>query len=483
MDHKKKEEIKANFRGLGEDFIYALIDNQYECPIVIGKDGIIRFMSRFSKKLIGIDGEDAIGKHITEVVSETHLHEILKDGKARIGDMLYIAGRHQLISRIPLKDLDGNLIGAVGKGILNEVTRLWDLQRKVELLDGQLQYYQNQFNNLKGGDNIIGESAPIQAVKEKALLAAKTTATILINGESGTGKEVIAYFIHQSSHRANKPFIKVNCASIPPDLFESELFGYEYGAFTGARTKGKPGKFEMAHGGTILLDEIGELPLPMQAKLLRVLQERTVDRLGGTKTIPVDFRLIAATNRDLNELIKEDRFRIDLYFRINVFNIQAPCLRQIREDIPLIANHLLSHLKSEISWGPSGISQEAMALLKRYSWPGNVRELRNVMEKASIIAKGDLISPEDLPDQVCHCIDAGCESIDYPLGGSLKQILEETERKVIENVLRSAHGNKTKAAEILGIHRTSLYEKLNKIKNISNINSKMKGEEDYCINL
>lgn len=464
MDDKARKTYKEKFRCLGEEFIHALIDNPYECPIVIGKDGIIIFMSRYSEKLLGINGDEAVGKHITEVISGTHLHEILKDGKARIGDMLYIAGRQQLISRIPLRDFDGNLIGVVGKGMLNEVKRLWDIQRKVELLNGQLQYYQNQINQLKGGNIIIGESAPIQDIKEKCLLAAKTTSTILITGESGTGKEVIAYFIHQSSQRADQPFIKVNCASIPPELFESELFGYEHGAFSGARSKGKPGKFEMAHGGTILLDEIGELPLAMQSKLLRVLQERTVDRLGGTKTIPVDFRLIAATNRNLPELIKEEKFRIDLYFRINVFNIQAPSLRQLTEDIPLIANYLLSQLKSEISWGPCGISEEALELLKRYSWPGNVRELRNVMEKASIIAKGNLILPHDLPEQIRFCNERNQKQNGSSLGGNLKQILEETEKKVIENVLRSVEGNKTKAAEILGIHRTSLYDKLNKAK-------------------
>lgn len=464
MDDKKIETHKSKLRSLGEEYIYALIDNPYECPIIIGPDGIIIFISRYSEKLLGIDGDDAIGKHVTEVVDGTHLHEILKDGKARIGDMLHIAGRQQLISRIPLRDFEGNLIGAVGKGMLNEVTRLWDLQRKVELLDGQLRYYQNQVNQLKGGNIIIGESAPIRDVKEKCLLAAKTTSTILITGESGTGKEIIAYFIHQSSQRADQPFIKVNCASIPQELFESELFGYEHGAFTGARSKGKMGKFEMAHGGTILLDEIGELPLSMQAKLLRILQERTVDRLGGTKTIPVDFRLIAATNRDLSELIKEDKFRIDLYFRINVFNIQAPSLRQMTADIPLIANYLLSQLKSEISWGPSGISGKALELMKRYSWPGNVRELRNVMEKASIITKGNMILPDDLPEQIRLCNDGGQEQNDSSLGGNLKHILEETEKKVIGDVLRSVQGNKTKAADILGIHRTSLYDKLNKMK-------------------
>lgn len=464
MKDKNRDAYKLKLYGLGEEFVYSLIDNPYECPIVIGVDGKIIFISRYSEELLGINADNAIGKHITDVVKDTHLHEVLKDGKARIGDTLYIAGRQQLISRIPLKDFEGKMIGAVGKGMLNEVARLWDLQRKVELLDGQLQYFQNQINTLKGGSNIIGESAPIQEVKDKCLLAAKTASTILITGESGTGKEVIAYFIHQSSPRSNGPFIKVNCAAIPPDLFESELFGYEAGAFTGANTKGKPGRFEMAHGGTILLDEIGELPLLMQAKLLRVLQERTVDRLGGTKTIPVDFRLIASTNRNLSELIKENKFRLDLYFRINVFNILAPSLRRMTDDIPLIANHLLAQLKSEISWGPSGISEEAMELLKGYSWPGNVREMRNVMEQASIIAKGSMIRPEDLPEQVQHCADEGNQPNDYPLEGSLKQILEETEKKVIENVLQAVHGNKTKAAKILGIHRTSLYDKLDKCR-------------------
>lgn len=460
MDEKKIRDYKEKLRNLGEEYIYALIDNPYECPIVIGPDGVIIFISRYSEKLLGIDGADAIGKHVTEVVEGTHLHELLKDGKARIGDVLHIAGRQQLISRIPLRDFQGNLIGAVGKGMLNEVTRLWDLQRKVEILDAQLRYYQNQVNQLKGGNIIIGESAPIRDVKEKCLLAAKTNSTVLITGESGTGKEIIAYFIHHSSQRADHPFIKVNCASIPQELFESELFGYEHGAFTGARSKGKMGRFEMANGGTILLDEIGELPLSVQAKLLRVLQERTVDRLGGTKTVPVDFRLIAATNRNLNKLIKEEKFRIDLYFRINVFNIQAPSLRQIPEDIPLIANHLLMQLKSEISWGPSGISEEALELMKDYSWPGNARELRNVMEKALIIAKENMILPDDLPEQIRVKKDGVPEQNDSPLVGNLKHILAKTEQKVIEDVLRSVKGNKTKAAEILGIHRTSLYDKL-----------------------
>ncbi len=246
----------------------------------------------------------------------------------------------------------------------------------------------------------MGQSEAIGKLKENALLAARSNASVLITGESGTGKEVAAFFIHQNSPRAGGPFIRVNCASIPRELFESELFGYEGGAFTGARSQGKPGKFELANGGTILLDEIGEMPRPMQAKLLRVLQEHTVDRLGGTRPIQADFRLIAATNRDLQEMVRRGDFRMDLFYRINILNIHAPSLRDIRGDIPLLATHLIGLLNEEIGWGANAISPEAMEELRSYEWPGNVRELRNVIERAMIIAKERFIRPEDLPERI-----------------------------------------------------------------------------------
>jgi transcriptional regulator with PAS, ATPase and Fis domain len=458
-----KEEQIGKLKKLGDDVIYALIDNPYECPIVINKQGIICFMSRFSKRLIGIDPDEAVGKHIKDVIKETHLHEILEDGKARIADLLYIAGKRQVISRIPLKDLHGRILGAVGKGVLNEAKKVAELTTRVEVMDGQIQYYQKQVTDLKGGATIVGRSAAIAQMKENALLAAKSNASVLMTGESGTGKEVVAYFIHQNSARAGGPFIRVNCASIPRELFESELFGYEGGAFTGARSQGKPGKFELANGGTILLDEIGEMPRPMQAKLLRVLQEHTIDRLGGTRPVHADFRLIAATNRDLQEMVRKGDFRMDLFYRINILSIHAPRLRDIREDIPLLAAHLIGLLNEEMGWGASAISPEAMEELKNYEWPGNVRELRNVIERAMIIAKERFIRPEDLPERIRRAgtVDRSLVSSELaPRAGNLRRILAETERQVILEVLRSAGGNKSKAAKILGIHRTSLYEKM-----------------------
>jgi transcriptional regulator with PAS, ATPase and Fis domain len=351
----------------------------------------------------------------------------------------------------------------VGKGVLNEAVKVAELSKRIEVMDGQLQYYQKQVSDLKGGATIVGRSAAITQMKESAMLAAKSNASVLMTGESGTGKEVAAYFIHQNSSRASGPFIRVNCASIPRELFESELFGYEGGAFTGARSQGKPGKFELANRGTILLDEIGEMPRPMQAKLLRVLQEHTVDRLGGTNPIPADFRLIAATNRDLQEMVRKGDFRMDLFYRINILSIHAPRLRDIREDIPLLAAHLIGLLNEEMGWGASAISPEAMEQLKNYDWPGNVRELRNVIERAMIIAKERLIRPEDLPESVRRC-GTGEPSLTSataaPRAGNLRLALAETERQVIAEALRSAGGNKAKAARTLGIHRTSLYEKM-----------------------
>jgi len=456
------DEIIKNKRlkGLRREMIESLIDNPYECPIVIDTKGFICFMSHYSKNLINIDPEEAIGRHISEVIPETHLHEVLTLGKARIGDTLYIAGRQQIISRIPLKNSKGKIIGAVGKGMFNQTSKVLDLNRRIDQLNGEVQYLQEQLNIMKGGVEIVGQSELISIAKKEALQAARTNASVLITGESGTGKEVIAHTIHLASNRARNPFIRVNCAAIPSELFESELFGYEKGAFTGAHNKGKPGKFELARGGTIFLDEIGELPLAMQAKLLRVIQERSIDRLGGTKPVDVDFRLIAATNRDLLDMVRKETFRMDLYFRIDVFEIHAPSLREIKEDIPLLSTHLITSLKDEVAGGPNSIDEPALEIMKRYNWPGNVRELRNVLERAMIVSKGNVIRQEDLPIMIRNYGRDNLKTAPVAYEGTLRHVLEEAEKSAIRETLRKTGGNKVKTAKLLGIHRSSLYEKL-----------------------
>jgi transcriptional regulator with PAS, ATPase and Fis domain len=253
--------------------------------------------------------------------------------------------------------------------------------------------------------------------------------------------------------------VRVNCAAIPEELFESELFGYEKGSFTGASSHGKNGKFEIAHGGTILLDEIGELPLRMQAKLLRVLQEHTIDRVGSTKPITVDFRLVTSTNQDIPHMIEKGLFRKDLFYRISVFHITTPNLRDIREDIPQISSYLISRLKKEVPYGPAQISNEALSALKKYSWPGNVRELRNVLERAMITGKRKEIRMEDLPRRISEQGEQYTTAEDVC---SLRKILEDAEKNAIIKALRSAKGNKVEASRILGIHRTGLHQKVKK---------------------
>jgi PAS domain S-box-containing protein len=442
---------------LDKDLLEAIIDNPYECPVVIDTKGIIRFISHYSKDLIGVDAATAIGRHVKEVIKETNLHEVVETGRAKIGETLFIGGRLQIISRIPLRNRDGKIIGAVGKAMLHHESKVMQIQRRLDVLNRKLKYYKDEIKSLKGPRVLIGQSDPIQKVKKLALQVSGSDFPVLITGESGTGKETIAYYIHRNSKRADGPFIRVNCAAIPPELIESELFGYEGGAFTGARAQGKPGKFELANNGTILLDEIGDMPLTMQAKLLRVLQDQELEHIGGTTTIRLDYRLITSTNKDLQEMMEKGTFREDLYYRISSFHIHAPTLRSIPEDIPAIARNLMSLLNQEVAY-PTDISDEAMKMLKKYQWPGNVRELKNVLERGLITARGGQIKPEHLPGRITR-LGRMNEDFVRP-DGSLRDTLSDMERQIILDALQSAGGNRKKAAKILGIHRSSLYEKM-----------------------
>jgi len=443
---------------LDKDLLEAIVDNPYECPIIIDTKGIIRFISHYSKELIGVDPVTAIGRHVKEVIKETNLHEVVETGRAKIGETLFVGGRLQIISRIPLRNREGKIIGAVGKAMLHHESKVMEIQRRLDVLNSKLKYYRDEIKSLKGPRVLIGQSDPIQRAKKLALQVSGSDFPVLITGESGTGKETIAYYIHRNSKRADGPFIRVNCAAIPPELIESELFGYEAGAFTGARAQGKPGKFELANNGTILLDEIGDMPLTMQAKLLRVLQEQELEHIGGTTTIKLDYRLIVSTNKNLQEMMKKETFREDLYYRISSFHIHAPSLRNIREDIPVIARHLMSILNQEVGSYPTDISDGAMEMLKKYQWPGNVRELKNVLERGLIMAKGEQLKPDHLPGRITG-FEMMTDGFVRP-HGSLRETLTDVERQIILDTLRSVGGNRIKTAKILGIHRSSLYEKM-----------------------
>ncbi len=304
--------------------------------------------------------------------------------------------------------------------------------------------------------NIIGTSPAMRKVLTLVDQIAPSSATVLILGESGTGKGVIAETIHLASDRKEKPFVNLSCAAIPETLLEAELFGYEKGAFTGAIAR-KLGRFEVADGGTLFLDEVGEIPPAIQVKLLRVLQDGTFERLGGTKTLVADVRLIAATNTDLAKAVEEKKFREDLYYRLNVITIILPPLRERAEDIPLLAYHFLKMYTTKNKKNIQGISQTALELLAGYHWPGNVRELENTLERAVVLARKKIILPDDLPP---HINKAGkiAESITIPIG----MPMEEVKNKVIQETLKTTKGDKTLAAKILGITSRTIYRKVGK---------------------
>ena len=302
-------------------------------------------------------------------------------------------------------------------------------------------------------DNILGKSDKMKSVFEMIRLVAQSDCTVLIRGDSGTGKELVATTIHHNGPRRDKPFIPVNCAAIPETLLESELFGYEKGAFTDA-TKAKPGKFELASNGTIFLDEIADMSLAMQAKMLRVLQERTFERLGGTRSLTADVRLISATNKKLEELVRKGSFREDLYYRLNVVSLQLPSLREKKEDIHLLVDHFLRRFSRLNQKGIKQASSQALNLLINYGWPGNVRELENVIERAVVLATGHTIFPRHLPSHLHE---------ENTLTFSFADVsLEQREKEFIEKILHTTKWNQSKAAEKLGIHRNTLRWKIKK---------------------
>jgi len=353
-------------------------------------------------------------------------------------------------------------VEAIKLGAFDYVTKPFDIheilalaKRVVEKQDllKEVLYLRSEVARDHQFENLVGKNARMQEIYTLITRVADNNATVLLTGESGTGKEVLARAIHQQSNRAAKPFVAVNCAAIPAELLESELFGHEKGAFTGAIAT-KVGKFELATGGTLFLDEVGSMRLDLQAKILRALQEREVERVGGTRTIKIDVRVLAATNRDLKRAVEEGAFREDLYYRLNVVPITLPDLKDRQEDIPLLANHFMRKFSQESNPGIREISKEAMAILLSYPWPGNVRELENVIERAVTLGRGEAILPEDLPPHLA----GGAGPVERALAHEAS--LEELEREYIHTVLRRTKWHQIRAASILGIDRRTLYRKI-----------------------
>jgi transcriptional regulator with PAS, ATPase and Fis domain len=305
---------------------------------------------------------------------------------------------------------------------------------------------------------IIGESLAMRGLLSLIKKVAPTDATVLVLGASGTGKELVATSIHENSLRKSKPFIKLNCAAIPAELLESELFGHEKGAFTGA-TKFKPGKFDMADKGTLFLDEIGDMPLKLQSKILRVIQEKEFYRVGGSSTVKVDVRFIASTNQNLEKMVQEGAFREDLYYRLNVFTLHLPPLRERKEDIPLLVDRFLKNLPKKVD-----ISSIALQMIMAYSWPGNIRELKNVIESAAVIAENGFIEPAQLPGSITGAFNTNSNEVSIPANLSLDERINEIEKSIIIEALRKTGGIQVRATELLGINQRSLWHRIKKHK-------------------
>jgi transcriptional regulator with PAS, ATPase and Fis domain len=449
--------------NIPNDLLEALLDNPYEGLILVDADGIVRFMSSSNDGVYPVSATDAIGRHITEVSPQTQLPRVLETGRAEIGRSMLLQHKNRVIARIPIVK-DGTVIGAAGKLMFRSPEVLKKLYDRIESLETRLDYFKDALADAYGGrtsfDRIIGDTQPMRKAKDLGRQAAEADAAVLITGESGTGKELFAHAIHMAGRRCKQNFVRVNCAAIPRDLIESELFGYEAGAFTGARRQGKAGKFELAHKGTIFLDEIGDMPPILQVKLMRVLQEREVERLGSATPKPIDFRVISATNRDLTRMLDSKDFRLDLYYRLNVFHIHLPALRDIRADIPAIFRYMLGLLATDGRPPIEHVSDEALAAMQTYDWPGNVRELRNVAERAMIVCRDRRIGVDDLPMEAVRSARR-----DPPSGGALgplRTLMQKTEKQAILQALDHTGNNRVEAARVLGIHRTGLYQKMKK---------------------
>jgi len=455
-DRSELEDLKAQLS------MYRMIfDSIHNGTMVTDAKGYVTHFNKPYGKFLGLVPEEQIGKHCTDVLENTRMHIVAETGIPEINQAHWVNGQNMVVQRIPIFR-QGKVIAVFGQVMFKDVKDVGKLATRLSLLESKVKLYEQELINLRSTrytfDSVIGRSRAISRLKKEALKATANQFPVLITGESGTGKELFAQAIHHASRRNIYPFVRINCAAIPRDLLESELFGYDKGAFTGARTGGKPGKFELANRGTVFLDEIGDLPIEMQPKLLRVLEEKEFERVGGNAVIRSDFRLVAATNQNLEEMLGDGRFRKDLFYRLNVIPLNIPPLRERRSDILPIARYLMKRMAQEATLLDVRIDGEAEKTLVHYDWPGNVRELSNVLERTLASLEGSAIHRHDLPFYLDRTEGRPIGNADVPL----KEVQAKAEKEAIRFALNESGHNKAKAARMLGIHRTLLYKKLKK---------------------
>lgn len=451
----------------------SIMNHISEAAVAVDTQGRIFYANENYTTILGVPLGKIIGRDIRVIESEAALIEVLEKQKAIVKEKTYIKTIDKYVSvRMYPLFAQGEFQGAVS--IFTDITQTNALTDKIQVISEEVQEYRNQLNaqNALSQLDIIGDDPKFKSLVSQALVVAETDATVLIRGENGTGKELIAKLIQSNSTRSGKPFITVNCAAIPENLIESELFGYEEGTFTGARKGGKIGKFQLADGGTIFLDEIGDMPVSMQSKLLRVLQENEIEKIGKAQNIKIDVRVVAATNQPLEDMIEEKLFRRDLYYRLKVIELIIPPLRGRQHDIVLLANNFMTQFCERYNKKLT-LSLESYNALGNYSWPGNIRELKSCIEHAVILCTKDEISLSDLPDSIIAVSEFNLTAVKKgPFTSDLnipepdplvpfQESIDEYEKYILMKAIEYTGGNKTKAMEQLKLSRRTFYRKLN----------------------
>lgn len=439
-----------------------ILDNIHEAVCISDEKGIINYWNKSAERLYGIKAFDVIGKYVGEIFPNAMIMKVLKEGK-RIENVLHepVEGKSVVLSTIPIYNSEGKIIAVVStdRDITEEVklsSQLEDARKRVKILQDT---YQREYILQHSFDNITGKSKGMINAINLAQKVAPTSASILLTGESGTGKDVFARAIHNASERRGD-FVAVNCSAIPYNLLESELFGYTEGAFTGALKGGRMGKFELANNGTLFLDEIGDMPMEMQAKLLRVLQDGVIYRLGSEKPVTTNARIITATNRDLKALIRGNKFREDLFYRLAVVQIELPPLRDRSEDIKDLINLFINQVSKKERIDIVNVDPDIYTILKNYRWEGNVRELKNVVQRMVVLSSNGEMSTSDIPEYILKESQGYEKSCEDTM--DLEKAVEAVERKIIIEAMSKTNGNKQEAAKILNIKRSTLYYKLDK---------------------
>ncbi|ARP92995.1 sigma-54 interaction domain-containing protein [Bordetella genomosp. 13] len=457
------------------DILRHFITNPYGAITVVDTEGTLRYLSPVHEKFFNLSRGGGVGRPAREVIENSRLDSVLRSGKAEIGQTQEMHGTTRVVSRTPIFNRQRRVVGAIGQVMFKSPDAMQKMSEEISRLRKEVDFYKRELSGLerqsRGLESIVGASEPVTRLKEQIIKIAPLDVPVLLLGESGVGKDMVAHAIHMLSPRARDPMVVINAAALPVSLVESELFGYEGGAFTGAERKGRRGKFEQADRGTLFLDEIGDMPLEIQVKLLRTLQDGSFQRVGGDALRRSDFRLISASNRNFNSMIEKGSFRLDLFYRISAVTLRVPSLRDRLEDIPDLAATFLKQFADRHGKAVKEIEPAAVRFLQSLPWPGNVRQLQHAVERAAIFCEGEAIRVADFEMagdiQSSYHLDsasvAGRPALPARAAQSdlpMKAVKDRMEAELIADVMQRYQGNKKKAAEVLGISRSYLYKRL-----------------------